>query len=269
LFIIRIDPGTGEGGYDRKRSFTPQRHQGRRRTGRYRTDAEDRGPRRAKRGGGQVVGLNGGAVSNSLDPATYSGTYPSVIGSQLYNLLVEIDEKIGPQPCLAESWEFRPGAREWIVKLRRGVTFSNGRTLTAANVVYSLNHHRRPDTKSAAKALLASVVDVKATAQDEVTLSLSSGHADIPYVLGTMQLCIGPEGSSFTNGIGTGPYTLEATSPACGRASSAIRATGGAIGPLSIASRCWRSTTRRRGWRHFSAVPFISSTASIPRWRSL
>src|SRR5262249_49727888 len=146
---------------------------------------------------------------DSLDPSMYTATWMQLVGHQLYNTLTEIDEHNRVQPVLAESWEAKPGATVWVFKIRKGVTFGNGKPLTAADVVYTFNHHRKADSKSPAKALLASVTDIKATDTHEVTFTLSAGNADMHYLVGDYHICIGPEGSSFTDGVGTGPFTLE------------------------------------------------------------
>ncbi|MEB0015103.1 ABC transporter substrate-binding protein, partial [Glaciimonas sp. Cout2] len=81
------------------------------------------------------------------------------------------------------SWEARKGAKEWIIKLRKGVEFHNGKPLTVQDVIYSLNHHRGANSASAAKVYLDSVLTLKATAIDELTIMLKQGNADLPYLL--------------------------------------------------------------------------------------
>lgn len=166
-----------------------------------------------KKGGHLVLGLNGASAGDTLDPANYTATHMQVFGSQLYDTLAEVDENVKLQPRLAESWEPKPGAAEWIVKIRKGVTFHDGKPMTAADVVHSYNHHRGKDSKSAAKELLAAFRDIKATDKYEVTITLDGGNADLPFILNDYHLCIGPEGSDFTDGIGTGPYMLEKIQP--------------------------------------------------------
>lgn len=166
-----------------------------------------------RHGGHLVVGLNGAAAADSLDPATYTATFMQVLGHQLYNTLVDLDAQNKPVPALAESWEAKPGAKVWVFKLRKGVTFSNGKTLTAADVIYSIDHHRKPTSRSAAKVLLTEIADMKATGTDEVTFTLTSGNADMPYLVADYHLCIGPEGTNFTDGVGTGPFHLESFQP--------------------------------------------------------
>ena len=166
-----------------------------------------------KKGGHLILGLNGASSSDSLDPATYTATYMQVFGSQLYETLTEVDKDLTVQPRLAESWEPKPGAAEWVIKLRKGVTFHNGKTMTAADVIHSYNHHRGKDSKSAAKEILAAIVDMKATDTHEVTIKLSGGNADLPYILADYHICIGPEGTDFTDGIGTGSFLLVRNEP--------------------------------------------------------
>jgi peptide/nickel transport system substrate-binding protein len=166
-----------------------------------------------KRGGRLVLGIDDASSGDSLDPARYVGPYISILGQQMYDQLTRVDERGKLQTALAESWETKAGAREWVFKLRKGVVFHNGKELTAADVVYSINHHRGKDSKSPAKALLATVTDVRGTGRSEVTMMLNSGNADMPYLLADHHLGIGPEGSNFTDGVGTGAFMLESFEP--------------------------------------------------------
>jgi peptide/nickel transport system substrate-binding protein len=166
-----------------------------------------------KRGGHLKVGLSASSETDSLDPATFNTVFMQITGQQFYNQLVEVDEKLGLVPVLAESWDVKPGAKEWIFKIRRAVTFSNGRDMTAADVVYSLNHHRGSDSKSPAKVLLAPITELKASDTHEVTITLDSGNADLPYLLTSYLLCIGPDGGTFKDGVGTGSFVMEHFDP--------------------------------------------------------
>src|SRR5262249_42207665 len=157
-----------------------------------------------KRGGQLIVGVDGGGSGDVLDPARMTSVYQTILMLQMYDTLTVLDEKGRVQPSLAETWEPRPGAREWGIKLRKGGTCHNGRDLTADDVVYSINHHRKKDSKSSAKALLAQVTEVKTTGKHEVTVLLESGYADMPALLTEHRLCIAPDGASFTDAIGTG-----------------------------------------------------------------
>jgi peptide/nickel transport system substrate-binding protein len=161
------------------------------------------------KGGHLILALNGAGAGDTLNPGNYTATFMQVVGHQVYNTLIELDQKNLPQPALAESWEPKPGAKEWVVKIRKGVTFSNGKPLTAADVIHTLNFHGKADSTSAAKPLVGAIKEMKATDTHEITFTLAGADADFPYTLADYHLCIGPEGSNFLDGIGTGPYILD------------------------------------------------------------
>ena len=46
---------------------------------------------------------------------------------------------------LAESWEASADASVWTIKLRQGVEYHSGKTVTAEDVVASINYHRGDD----------------------------------------------------------------------------------------------------------------------------
>lgn len=168
------------------------------------------GPRR---GGHLLLGLDGASSTDSLDPATYMATYMYTIGFQWGNCLVELDADNALVPELAESWEPNADATQWVFKLRKGVEFHNGKTLAAADVVHSLNHHRDEASQSAARGLLTPIVDVRATDALEVTVSLDSPNVDLPNLLSDWHLMIMPEDASADAGIGTGAFVIEEFNP--------------------------------------------------------
>src|SRR5215813_4906923 len=135
------------------------------------------------KGGHLIMALNGAGASDTLNPGNWAATFMQVVGHQLYNTLIELDAKNLPTPALAESWEPKPGAKEWVVKIRKGVTFSNGKTLTAADVIHTLNFHGSKDSTSAAKPLVGAIKEMKATDTNEVTFTLAGPDADFPYSL--------------------------------------------------------------------------------------
>lgn len=166
-----------------------------------------------QRGGTLRIGLSGGSTTETLDPATYLDSHMWVVGFALGNNLVEIGPDRSLIPELAESWEGSGDARRWVFKIRQGVQFHNGKTLTPADVVYSLNRHIGPETMSAAKGFLEGISSIRADG-DTVIVEHETGDADIPMIMGDFHLQIVPEGhDDWTTFIGTGPYVLEAFEP--------------------------------------------------------
>jgi peptide/nickel transport system substrate-binding protein/oligopeptide transport system substrate-binding protein len=81
------------------------------------------------------------AVFNSdpptLDPANATDTTSSAIIRQVFDGLLELDEKLTPVAALAAKWTISNDQRTYTFFLRRGVKFHNGRELKAADVKYS------------------------------------------------------------------------------------------------------------------------------------
>src|SRR5262245_24985304 len=93
-----------------------------------------------KRGGHLIIGVDGGSSGDTLDPARITSVFHTIVMLQFYDTLTILDDQGRISPLLAESWDAKPGAKEWTLKLRKGVMFHNGKELTSADVVYSINH---------------------------------------------------------------------------------------------------------------------------------
>ncbi len=109
-----------------------------------------------KKGGYAKFGLAHGATTDALEPGNYldTGTQVPFWGS-MSNSLTEVNAKGDIVGDVAESFEPSDGAKKWVFKLRKGLTFHDGKEVTANDVVASFRHHTREDSKSAAKSLLA------------------------------------------------------------------------------------------------------------------
>ena len=103
-----------------------------------------------KKGGKFRAGIGHGQTSDSLDPATWANAFSADVGFVIGSCLTGIDQKNNAAPDLAESFEAADGAKTWVYKLRKGIEFHNGKSLTAADVVATYNYHRGENSKSAA-----------------------------------------------------------------------------------------------------------------------
>lgn len=167
-----------------------------------------------KRGGRFRIGTQGGNTADSLDPGKMTAMMQWNIGWQCRNCLVEVDYNMQPIPELAEKWESSSDATKWVFKLRKGVEFHSGKTMDSADVIFSINHHRKEDSKSAAKALLAGIQEIKADGKYTVAFTLKEGSADFPFLMSDYHLQIVPDGSTdFEDCMGTGGYILQRFEP--------------------------------------------------------
>jgi peptide/nickel transport system substrate-binding protein len=167
-----------------------------------------------KKGGTFRVGMEGGSATDSLDPRTYADSVMIAASLAVYNGMIEFDNAGNPTGELLESWEAKPGAVEWIFNVRKGIKFSNGKTLDADDILYSIGIHRGGETKSPAKGILAQIANIKAISPNQIAITLSGGNADFPVILGDYHLVVVPNGfTDWENPIGTGGYTLASFEP--------------------------------------------------------
>jgi peptide/nickel transport system substrate-binding protein len=175
-------------------------------------------PSRAEpsRGGRLRVGLAHGSTTDVLDPAKCDNGFTQTLAYALFNGLTEAGPKGELVPSLAESWEASPTASTWHFKLRDGVTFHNGKKLTAEDVIASLNRHRGADSSSGAKGILTSIQDIKAEGSQGVVFTLDAPNADFPFILSDFHLGILPAQDGVvdaTSPVGTGSYQLAEFTP--------------------------------------------------------
>lgn len=163
-----------------------------------------------KKGGNLRLGLSGGGPTDAIDPGSLINTVAMFISYTFANRLVEIAPNMMPEPELAESWEMDESATRWTINLRKGVLFHNGKEMTADDVIYSLQLHMGPDSKSAVRAQAAEISSLKKLSSHQIEISLFAGNVDFAYRLADRHFYIVPEGfSDWSKPISTGPYVLE------------------------------------------------------------
>ncbi len=161
------------------------------------------------RGGILRAGMQGGAATDSLDPATWASQVPYFFGRQWGEQLVQMTPEGEVAPALAEEWGASDDAKVWTFKIRKGVEFHNGKEMTPADVVATMERHSDAESKSGALGIMGGIASVKEDG-DTVVFTLTEANADLPYLLDDYHLMIQPNGGKDnpTEGIGTGPYKV-------------------------------------------------------------
>ncbi len=169
------------------------------------------------RGGTLRMGLAGANTSDTWDSRTHSDSFMINAGhGAVFDVLTEVaanGELVGE---LAESWEASPDAVTWTFKLRKGVTFHNGKAFGADDVIASLQMHTAEGSKSAAKPIVSAIAEMTKVNDHEVKMTLSAGNADFPFLMSDYHLCMFPAGQideAIAKGIGTGLYKVESFDP--------------------------------------------------------
>ncbi|MBC7132101.1 MAG: ABC transporter substrate-binding protein [Roseovarius sp.] len=166
-----------------------------------------------RRGGTFRWGVHDGNTSDTHDPGTYVTRQMIFLAHTHRSYLTMITPENTLGPDLATGWEASPDATEWTFTLNPNASFHSGKSLTAQDVVDSLNHHRGDASTSAAKALLSDVTDIRADGDHTVIITLSRGNADLPWLMTDYHFVICPSNGDGTinwqSGDGTGPYRID------------------------------------------------------------
>lgn len=167
-----------------------------------------------KYGGKIRVATTSSSTKDTLDPAKASlGTdYARIY--MLYSGLTQFNETLGADLALAERLE-SDDQQVWHIELRQGVTFHNGKALTAEDVQYSLLRHKDPAVTSRVAPIAEQFEAISVTGTHSLTLKLKTPNADLPTILASSNFCIVASGTSnFRDSAnGTGPYKLKEFSP--------------------------------------------------------
>ncbi|MDO8957207.1 MAG: ABC transporter substrate-binding protein, partial [Deltaproteobacteria bacterium] len=92
--------------------------------------------------------IHWGLSADWLDPATAGFAISAHLGLYFYHdSLVKAMPQGTFTPSLAESWRISPDSKVYEFKLRQGVKFHNGETMTAEDVIFSVNRYRAAQAK--------------------------------------------------------------------------------------------------------------------------
>jgi peptide/nickel transport system substrate-binding protein len=164
------------------------------------------------KGTGLVFGLSG--EPDSLDPQKSVGTLTFQVLKSVYDTLVEPDERGTIVPALAESWSVSGDSLDWTFRLRKGVKFHNGLTLTALDVKATFERFLSPATAAPRAGELAALSGVEATDETTVVFHLSKPSAPLLATLASGWSAIMPApliaaGHDFSSSpVGTGPFAF-------------------------------------------------------------
>lgn len=175
----------------------------------------------ATSGGVLQCGWAGVGQIQTLDPAQINQVLEFQITSNVLSGLTHINNQLIAQGDLAESWTVTPNGKEWVFKLRKGVTFHNGDKFTADDVLFT--YHRSKDPKKSIEyRVLHNVADVSKIDDYTVKFTLSAPQAS--FLVKTLERASGRAMTIVSRGalekmgaakyglmpVGTGPFRVTA-----------------------------------------------------------
>lgn len=156
---------------------------------------------------GELPGLDPAAVSRQI--------HGDSVSKAIYDQLMEVPFGKEPKPSLAQSLTEAADRRSWTLKVRDGVRFHDGTSLTAEAVKLNLERQRRSRIFGASMALIKSIDVIDPMT---VRLSIDKPYGTLPYLLGgTVGIMISPKAiaekgdklNREPTDAGTGPYVLK------------------------------------------------------------
>jgi peptide/nickel transport system substrate-binding protein len=159
--------------------------------------------------------------ATSMDPHVAPTFTTAAVQDHIYGSLISLDPELRQVPNLALRWQAVDATR-WLVELRPGVTFSDGRAFGAEDVAFSL---RRATTVRHAAGTAAPYVKAitRVTVLDPLRLELQTEtpYPQLPLDLARLRIvsaAVGEDAATdaFNRGeaaIGTGPYVLRGWRP--------------------------------------------------------
>ncbi|MFH1479863.1 MAG: ABC transporter substrate-binding protein [Pseudomonadota bacterium] len=195
-------------------------------------------------GNGIVVGLEGNPTS--LDPRFATGAHSERILPLLFNGLIRLDEGQAFVGDLAASWQSLD-ERTYIFQLRRGVTFHDGRELTALDVKYTFDYIREPKNLSPCYSAYSPIASIDCLGRYGIRFRLKIPYVSFLYQMnrGIVPAHLGDRRDFQDNPVGSGPFRF-------------IRWEKG-VRILLHSNGDYFEGTPRLQWIHFSIIPHTTT----------
>jgi peptide/nickel transport system substrate-binding protein len=164
-----------------------------------------------KKGGSLRVGTVGGSTKETTDGQLGGMTVPNVALTHcMYDSLLTWSNDYAIENLMAEEVTVNDDASVWTVRIKEGVEFHNGKTVTAEDIIWSYQRIIDPDDPKTGSASLAMLKadGMKKVDERTVEFTLTEPNAVFDEALGYYINCIMPQDWNADTPIGTGPFKL-------------------------------------------------------------
>jgi peptide/nickel transport system substrate-binding protein len=176
----------------------------------------DQASRTLRRGGNLKLGLTGGSSSDTLDPHK-SLTYIDTSRLQsLYQPLVQLNAQAQVEYVLAQSITPHQGSlSEWVINLRPGVTWHDGKDFTASDVLFTFQRVYSNGFTGKFGLGPIDLANTKALDPHTVLVRLTKPFSSFAEQLAAFwyNLYIAPAGFNPAKPVGTGAFVYQSFTP--------------------------------------------------------
>jgi peptide/nickel transport system substrate-binding protein len=169
-----------------------------------------------RKGGTLRAGFVGGGTAETLNPFLGVTPIDEARIQNLYDPLVITNADLTRSPGLALEWNHNRDATVYEVKLRPGVTFHNGKTFGAEDVIWSIQ--QMAGKTSAALPYVSGIKlgELKAVNKLTVRIPLKAADADLSGNFTYYNTWIVPKGQvakDYKKPVGSGPFMAKSFTP--------------------------------------------------------
>jgi peptide/nickel transport system substrate-binding protein len=185
-------------------------------SGQAKTSTSTGGGASPKHGGNLRMAIVGGSSTDTLDVQETSSQVDNMRLMALYNGLVQFRPDGSIANVLAEEISSTQDGLTWTVRLRKGVTFHNGKPLTAEDVLYTFRRNMDPKDPKVGATQLRPVDPNGLKALDTHTVEfkmLTPFSTFAQQIADLYYFGIVPVGYDPQNPVGTGPFKYGSFTP--------------------------------------------------------
>ncbi len=138
-----------------------------------------------------------------LSPENDGSTVIWVAVAQIHDSLYQVNDQYELEPVLAESYEASADGKTYTFKLRDGVTWHNGDPFTSADVKYTYEWMKDPNSASVYASSVSLIESVEAP--DDLTVVFTLSDADATFMVNSAVLFIKP--AKYHGEVGEAAYS--------------------------------------------------------------
>jgi peptide/nickel transport system substrate-binding protein len=167
-----------------------------------------------KRGGSLKVGLTGGSGSDTLDPHNGLTYLDTARAQSLYQPLLQLNTRAQTEFVLAEEISPHGSTSQWVIRLRPGITFHDGKPLTADDVIFTLSRIKNKKLTGSTPLGPVDVKGLKKLDKHTVLVPMTSPYGSfLDQLAYWYYLYVVPVGFNPNKPNGTGAFKYQSFTP--------------------------------------------------------
>ena len=145
----------------------------------------------------------------TFDPAKVDEQASDLVRYLTAGVLVRTNRQtLQPEPQLAESFQVSPDGTEITFKLRAGLRFSDGSTLTSADAAWSIRRVLDPSTQAIVASAFLTPNEVTVATPDKLTVKVHVPHRIVGLTSNFDEIAIEPANRPSEGRVTSGPFLV-------------------------------------------------------------